>query len=99
MQKLEHEIIIKNLQSSLVVLTVIPSDKETLTNVKVVGPLEPSNYKRTMIYEKNLHTLKIQKKTINNPKYLTDDSLRTTGRLSTATGSGEVATLTDSTSG
>ena len=55
MQKLEHEIIIKNLQSSLVVLTVIPSDKETLTNVKVVGPLEPSNYKRTMIYEKNLH--------------------------------------------
>ena len=87
MQKLEHEIIIKNLQSSLVVLTVIPSDKETLTNVKVVGPLEPSNYKRTMIYEKNLHTLKIQKKTINNPKYLTDDSIRTTRRLSTATGS------------
>ena len=86
MQKLEHEIIIKNLQSSLVVLTVIPSDKETLTNVKVVGPLEPSNYKRTMIYEKNLHTLKIQK-TINNPIYLTDDSIRTTGRLSTATGS------------
>ena len=46
MQKLEHEIIIKNLQSSLVVLTVIPSNKETLTNVKVVGPLEPSNYKK-----------------------------------------------------